>query len=101
MSQMKYPDAIRNIFDHGKIMCDKQIRGTELVLQFLEQVQNLGLNGHIQRRDRLVADYQLGLDDQRPRAISRRSTQVGAKAAINCSHAARAAALLSWLKLQT
>ena len=46
-------------------MSDKQIRGTELVLEFLEQVQNLGLNGHIQSGNRLVADDQLGLQSER------------------------------------
>ncbi len=45
----------------GQVVGDKQICGTELVLQFLEQVQNLGLNGHIQSGNRLVADNQLGL----------------------------------------
>ena len=44
-----------------QVVGDKQICSTELVLEFLEQVQNLGLNGHIQSGNRLVADNQLGL----------------------------------------
>ena len=46
-------------------MGDKQIRRTKLVLKFLEQVQNLGLNGNIQSGNGLVADDQLGLQSER------------------------------------
>ena len=61
---MKYPDAIRNIFDHGKIMCDKQIRGSCLLLDILHQVDCLCLNGHIQRRDAFVRNDELGVHDE-------------------------------------
>ena len=38
----------------------------ELRLQILQQVQDLSLDGHVQRGHRLVADDELGLQGQRP-----------------------------------
>ena len=61
LTQIHNGNAIGNVLHDGQVVSDKQIRGTELVLEFLEQVQNLGLNGHIQSGNRLVADNQLGL----------------------------------------
>ncbi len=40
-------------------MRDEDVRQSELVLQFLQQVDDLGLHGHVQRRHRLVADDDL------------------------------------------
>jgi len=48
LTQIHNGNAIGDVLHDGQIVGDKQICGTELVLQFLEQVQNLGLNGHIQ-----------------------------------------------------
>ena len=61
LTQIHNGNAIGDVLYDGQVVGDKQIRGTELVLQFLEQVQNLGLNGNIQSGNRLVADNQLGL----------------------------------------
>ena len=61
LTQIHNGNAIGDVLYDGQVVGDKQICGTELVLQFLEQVQNLGLNGHIQSGNRLVADNQLGL----------------------------------------
>ncbi|MNF68235.1 hypothetical protein D3C84_500870 [compost metagenome] len=47
-------------------MGDEDEGEPHLLLQGLEQVDHLGLDGDIQRRDRLVADDHLGLQDQRP-----------------------------------
>ena len=77
MSQMKYPDAIRNIFDHGKIMCDKQIRGSCLLLDILHQVNDLCLNGNVQRRDTLICNDQFRVHDQRSRNSDTLSLSTG------------------------
>ena len=47
-------------------MGDKEIGQVELRLQILQQVQDLSLDGHVQRGHRLVADDELGLQGQRP-----------------------------------
>ena len=45
-------------------MSDEQIRQVKLFLQLAEEVQDLRLNGHIERRHGLVANNQLGIDRQ-------------------------------------
>ena len=61
LAQIHNGNAIGDMLHDRQVVGDKQICSTELVLEFLEQVQNLGLNGHIQSGNRLVADNQLGL----------------------------------------
>ena len=46
-------------------MRDKQVREVELLLEVLEQVQHLGLDRDVERRDGLVADDQLGPKGER------------------------------------
>ncbi len=48
-------------------MSDEQVGEPELLLQVLEQVQHLRLHRHVERRDRLVANDQLGLQRKRAR----------------------------------
>ena len=47
-------------------MRDKEIGQAQLFLQVVQQVDHLGLNGHVQRGDGLVADNEFGLDGQSP-----------------------------------
>ena len=39
---------------HGEVVGDEEVRQAELVLELLEQVHDLGLDRHVQSRDRLV-----------------------------------------------
>ena len=50
---------------HAEIVGDEQIGEAELLLQVLQQVDDLRLDRDVERRDRLVADQQLGLDGER------------------------------------
>ena len=60
-------DPVGDIVHHREVVRDEQIGDFELLLQILQQVEDLGLDRDIQRRDRLVADQELGLERQRPR----------------------------------
>ena len=53
-------DPVGDVPDDGQVVRDEQIGQPELVLQVLEQVDDLGLDRHVEGRDRLVADDQLG-----------------------------------------
>ena len=46
-SQIHYGYAIRDVFDHGKVVSDKQVCQPKLLLQVLEQVEHLRLNRNI------------------------------------------------------
>ena len=59
-------DPIRDVPDDREIVGDEQVRETELGLQLLEQIDDLRLDRDVQRRDRLVADEELGVQGQRP-----------------------------------
>ena len=52
--------------DDGQVVGDEQVGEPELVLQLLEQVDDAGLDAHVERRHRLVEDDELRLDRQRP-----------------------------------
>ena len=51
----------------GKAVGDKNISQVQLFLQLAQQIENLRLNGHVQRGNRLVTDNQLRIYCQRPR----------------------------------
>ena len=53
-----------NVLNHGEIVRDKQIRQVELLLEIHQQVDDLGLHRHVERRHGLVADDEPGLHRQ-------------------------------------
>ena len=58
-------DAVADVLDHAEVVADEEIREVERALQLHEQVEHLRLDRHVERRDRLVADEELGLDRER------------------------------------
>jgi hypothetical protein len=53
-------DPVADVPDHGQVVCDHHVGQPQLFLQVLEQVDDLGLDRHVERGDRLVGDDQLG-----------------------------------------
>ena len=53
------------MLDDGQIVGDEKIRQVALFLQGFQQVDDLCLNGDVQRGDRLIADDELGVQGQR------------------------------------
>ena len=49
---------------HGQVVGNEHVGQAEFVLQVPQKIEHLGLDGHIQSRDRLVADHQLGVQGQ-------------------------------------
>ena len=64
VAQVHNTDTIGNIADNGKVMSNKQVGQVLLFLQVAQQVDNLRLNRHIQRRHRLVTNDKLGISSQ-------------------------------------
>ena len=52
------------MFDHRQVMADEDIAEIELAPQLEQQVQDLRLHRHVERRGRLVANHQFGLHHQ-------------------------------------
>ena len=49
-------DLVRNVLNDAQIVSDKQIGQVELPLQVLQEVENLRLDRHVERRHGLVTD---------------------------------------------
>jgi len=52
------------VADHGQIVRNEKIGQTQAVFQVFQDVYHLGLDGHIKRGHRLVADHQPGVERQ-------------------------------------
>ena len=52
---------------HAEIVRDEQDAHADLLLQAAQEIQNLGLDGDVERRGRLVGDEQRGVARQRQR----------------------------------
>ena len=58
-------DPVGHLADDAEIVGDQQQRHAEAALQALQQLQDLGLDGDVERRGRLVGDQEVGLVGQR------------------------------------
>ena len=52
--------------NHGQVVGNKEIGQVLILLHILHQIQNLGLNGHIQSRNRLVTYNESRIQRQGP-----------------------------------
>ncbi len=76
-TQIHDGDAIADVFDHREIVGDEQVGDPELRLQVFEQVDDLCLDGYVERLNRFVANDQPWVERQRagdakPLALSAR-----------------------------
>jgi hypothetical protein len=60
-SHVHHPHPVGYVFDYRKIMGDKEKGRLHGFFKVLQQVENLGLDGHVQGGDRLVGDDEAGL----------------------------------------
>ena len=64
-AEIHHGDAVAHRLHHGEVVGDEQQGEAVAPLHVLEEVQDLGADRDVERRHRLVADHQLGLEDQR------------------------------------
>ena len=60
LAKIHHRNPVRDMMHHAQIMRDEQVGQPEIFAQVPQQVQDLRLYGHVQRRDRLVADDEIG-----------------------------------------
>ena len=65
LTEVHNRNALGNVPHNEQIVRDEQIRHAELFLQLFKHVDDLRLNGHVQRGDRLVADDELRVHGKR------------------------------------
>jgi hypothetical protein len=55
-AQVHHHDLIRHLADHSEVVADVHQSHAEVILQILDQLQDLGFDGHIQGGGGLIAD---------------------------------------------
>ena len=53
-----HANPVAHLPDHGKVVADEQHREAEFFLQILQKIENLRLDGDVQRRGGFVADQE-------------------------------------------
>ena len=56
-AEIHHRHLARDMLDHGEVVADEEIGEAEIAAQFAQQVQDLRLHRHIERRRRLVAHH--------------------------------------------
>ena len=64
-SQIHHGDPVTHIIYRAQSVSHKKAGEMQLLLQLAQQIQNLGLNGHIQRADGFITDKESGIQRQR------------------------------------
>ncbi len=64
-SEVHHGDAVGDVADDGEVVGDEQVREAELGAELVEEVDDAGLDRHVEGGDRLVEDDQLGLEGER------------------------------------
>ena len=71
--------TIAHILDDSEVVSDEEVREAEALLEIPEKIDHLGLDGYVERRDRLIANDELRLNGQRagdPDALPLASTEL-------------------------
>jgi hypothetical protein len=58
LAQVHDGDAIGEMLDDAEVMGDEQVGETELLLEILQEVDDLCLDRHVERRNRFITDDQ-------------------------------------------
>jgi hypothetical protein len=69
VAEVHHQDAIGDVLDHVQVVRDEDVRQRQLGLEILEQVEDLGLDGLVERRDGLVEHEELGIEHERARDV--------------------------------
>ena len=64
LAQVHHAHAVADVLDHRQVVGDEQVGQAELAAQVQQQVEDLGLDRHVERRHRLVADHELGIQGE-------------------------------------
>ena len=65
-SQMQHANPVGDVFDHGQVVGDEQVRRSRFLLDVLHQVDHLGLDGNVQSGNAFIGDDQFRVHDKGP-----------------------------------
>src|SRR5262249_23799310 len=64
LAQIHHGDVRADVLHYGKVVGNENVSQTEFLLQVLQEIDDLCLNGYVERGYRLVTDNQLGRNRQ-------------------------------------
>ena len=67
LGRVHHEHLVGRLGHHAQVVRDQDDRASEVALQVVHQLQDLGLRGHVERRRGLVGDQQVGVVDERHR----------------------------------
>src|SRR5580704_11193066 len=67
LAEIHHRHPMGQVLDNGEVVADEQEREPKLALQILQQVHDLGLDGHVEGRDRFVAYDEVRIGGERTR----------------------------------
>ena len=66
LAEVHHRDPVADALHHRQVVGDEQVGQAQLLLQIVQQVEDLGPDRDVQRRDRLIGDHESRVEDQRP-----------------------------------
>ena len=85
-AQVHHRHAVADVAHHREVVRDEQVRQMQPLLQLHQHVDHLRLDRHVERRHRLVADHQAGLERQRARDADALALSAGELVRIPLGH---------------
>ena len=67
LAEVHHRDAMGDVLHDAQIVRDEQLAQSQLLLEILQQVEELGLHGQVERAGRLVEHHEIGSHGQRAR----------------------------------
>ena len=67
LAQIHNGNPVGNVMHNQKVMGNEQISHAQFLLDIFKHIDHLGLDGHVQCADRLIADNELRIHSQRSR----------------------------------
>ena len=83
-SKVHNSDSVRNMSDYQQVVRDEEISNTELFLQLFKHIDDLRLDGNVQRGYGFVADDEFGIYSQRSRDTDTLSLAAGELVDVSC-----------------
>jgi len=56
VAQVHHADTVADVTDYGQVVGDEEVGKVELILKVFQEVNDLGLNGHVKSGDRLIGN---------------------------------------------
>ncbi|CUK21701.1 Uncharacterised protein [Achromobacter sp. 2789STDY5608615] len=94
LAQVHHRHAMADPLDNRHVVRDEQERHAQLALQVQQQVDDLRLDRHVQRRHGFVGDHHLGIERQGPRDADALALAAGELVRIAVDHLGHEAALV-------